>query len=292
MTKSMTGFGRCELVKGQQKITVELKAVNHRYFDLSVKMPRKLNCFEQKLRNLLKEYIGRGKVDFYVSYENYEEKSAGLHYNEALAGEYLSYLHQMAAAFSIKDDISAAQLSRYPEVFTMEELGIDESTLWELLEEATRTACEYFVASRIAEGENLTRDLLEKLRGMEAAVAQIEERSPQILAEYQAKLSAKVEELLGDTKIEESRLATEVAIMADRLCTDEEIVRLKSHIKATRAALIDGENVGRKLDFLAQEMNREANTILSKANDLTVSNLAIGLKTEIEKIREQIQNIE
>ena len=183
-------------------------------------------------------------------------------------------------------------LSRYPEVLTMEEQSVDEKELWAILEKALRIACEQFVDSRIAEGENLKKDLHEKLNTMLSYVDFIEERSPQILSEYRSRLEAKIQELLADTQIEESRIATEVTIYADKICVDEETVRLRSHIKGTMDALEEGGSIGRKLDFIAQEMNREANTILSKANDLAISDTGINLKTDIEKVREQIQNIE
>ena len=292
MIKSMTGFGRCELAGEERKFTVEMKAVNHRYLDVNIKMPKKLNFFENAIRNLLKQYIQRGKVDVFITYEDYTEHKAILCYNEELAGEYVKDIHKMAETFGLEYDLTASKLSRYPEIFTMEEQTIDETQLWELLSRALGTACEQFVSSRVAEGERLRDDLIGKLDTMLLSVAEIESRSPQILTEYRNKLRAKVEELLTDTQLDEGRLAAEVLIYADKICTDEETVRLKSHIASTREELNKGGSIGRKLDFIAQEMNREANTILSKANDLTVSNIAIDLKTEIEKIREQIQNIE
>ena len=292
MIKSMTGFGRCELADEEHKLTVEMKAVNHRYLDVNIKMPKKLNFFESAIRNLLKSYIQRGKVDVFITYEDYTENKLTLRYNEELAAEYVNYIGQMASHFQLENDLTASRLARYPEVLVMEEQTVDENQLWELLERALTGACEQFVASRITEGEHLKRDLLEKLDGMLLRVSDIEERAPQILADYRSRLRAKVEELLSDTRMDEARLATEVTIFADKICTDEEVVRLRSHILSTKEALNQGGGIGRKLDFIAQEMNREANTILSKANDLSVSNIAIELKTDIEKVREQIQNIE
>ena len=201
-------------------------------------------------------------------------------------------LQKMADTFGICNDITAAELGRFQDVFTMEEVDSDEKELWGLLEQVLRKACEQFVETRKTEGENLRTDLLQKLDQMFEKVGMVEERSPQILQEYRQKLEDKMKELLSDTQIEESRIASEVIIYADKICTDEETVRLKSHIRHMKEVLADGEGIGRKLDFIAQEMNREANTILSKANDLETSNLAIDLKTEIEKVREQIQNIE
>lgn len=288
----MTGFGRCEITEGTKKMTVEMKSVNHRYFDLNVKMPKKLNFFESAIRNLLKEYIQRGKVDVFITYEDSAENNFSLKYNRELAGEYLKYLKEMSQEFGLEDDIRVSTLSRYPEVLSMEEQQADEDELWSLLEKALRGACAQFVRAREKEGENLKKDLLEKLDAMLESVAYIAVRSPQIIGEYRQKLEEKVKELLADVHLEESRIATEVTIFADKICVDEEIVRLRSHVEQTKQTLESGGAVGRKLDFIAQEMNREANTILSKANDLQVSNRAIDLKTEIEKVREQIQNIE
>ena len=292
MIKSMTGFGRCEVQEAERKITVEMKSVNHRYLDVSIKMPKKLNFFEAAIRSELKKYIQRGKVDIFISYEDFTESNVCVKYNRELAAEYLGYLNRMAEDFSLENDVKVYGLSRYPEVFTMEEQSIDEKKLWELLDRALEGAAKGFVETRIKEGEHLRDDLLEKLDGMLAHVDFIAERSPQIVAEYRQKLEDKVKELLADASIDENRLLLEVTIFADRVCVDEELVRLKSHIETTKETLKAGGGIGRKLDFIAQEMNRESNTILSKSNDLEISNHAIELKTEIEKVREQIQNIE
>ena len=292
MIKSMTGFGHCEVTENQRKITVEMKSVNHRYLDLNIKMPKKLNFFEAAIRNFMKDYAQRGKVDVYVSYEDMSEDTMLVKYNSAIAAEYLKQLNAMAEEFHLENDIRVGSLSRYPEVLTMEEQSMDEEELWSLLEKTLRGACEQFVETRLREGQNLYHDLMDKLAHLEENVAKVEERSPEILSEYRQKLYDKVTELLGDKQIDEGRIATELVIFADKICTDEETVRLKSHIQSTRKTLNESESIGRKLDFIAQEMNREANTILSKANDLTISNIAIDLKTEIEKVREQIQNIE
>lgn len=292
MIKSMTGFGRCEIQETQRKITVEMKSVNHRYLDVNIKMPKKLNFFEAAIRNELKSYIQRGKVDVFITYEDYTESNVCVKYNKELAAEYIEYLKQMAEDFSLDNDVRVSALSRYPEVLSMEEQTIDEEQLWQLLERAIKGAAQGFVETRIREGEHLKDDLIAKLDGMLVHVDFITERSPQIIAEYRQKLTEKVRDLLEDTKIDESRLLTEVTIFADRVCVDEELVRLRSHIEATRQTLIQGGSIGRKLDFIAQEMNREANTILSKTSDLEISNRGIELKTEIEKVREQIQNIE
>lgn len=292
MLKSMTGFGRCELETKEYKLSVEMKAVNHRYLDLSIKMPKRLNYFEAAIRTLLKQYIQRGKVDLFISYEDYIENRMALKYNGALAEEYAGYFRRMAEQFGISNDMTVMSLARCPEVFSMEQQPEDEEQLWQILEKGIREAADRFVETRNREGEALKTDLLGKLQFMESLVEKIETRSPSILEDYRSRLEAKVRELLGEKAVDESRILTEVAVFADKICTDEETVRLRSHIEATRKELLTGGSVGRKLDFIAQEMNREANTILSKANDLEVSDTAIALKTEIEKVREQIQNIE
>jgi uncharacterized protein (TIGR00255 family) len=288
----MTGFGRCEVSEGSRKITVEMKSVNHRYLDVSMKMPKKLNFFDSAIRAILKEYIQRGKVDIYITYEDLSESTVALTYNQKVAASYMEYFRQMEEQFGIRNDVSVSTLARCPEVLVMEEQQEDEEEIWHILEKAVRGACEKFVETRIREGEALKNDLIAKLDEMLKLVDYIEERSPQIISEYRKKLENKVQELLTDAQVDESRIATEVTIFADKICVDEEIVRLRSHVEATKAALLAGGSIGRKLDFIAQEMNREANTTLSKANDLEISNRAIDLKTEIEKVREQIQNIE
>lgn len=292
MIKSMTGFGRCEVTEGERKISVEMKSVNHRYLETGLKMPKKLNIFEARMRDVLKKYIQRGKVDIFITYEDFTENKVSLAYNADLASEYMNIFEKMSEQFSMPNDITISSLSRYPEVITMEEQAADEEEIWHFIQKALEGACQRFLETRITEGEHLRKDLLEKLTNMEQMVDFIEERSPQIIGEYRAKLTGKVHELLADTTIDEGRIATEVIIYADKICVDEETVRLKSHIDHARKCLCEDGGIGRKMDFIAQEMNREANTILSKANDLEISNKAIDLKTEIEKVREQIQNIE
>lgn len=292
MIKSMTGFGRCEVSDEQRKFTVEMKSVNHRYFDTNIRMPKKFNFFETAIRNIMKKDIQRGKIDVFISYEDLSENQISLKYNEALAAEYLECFKKMGEDFGLDNDVRVSALSRYPEVLTMEEQSTDEDELWNGLKKALEGAISQFIETRNTEGENLKKDILGKLDEMIQNIAYIEERSPQIIAEYRAKLDAKIQEVLESTQLDESRIAAEVVLFADKICTDEEVVRLKSHIESMRKTLESGDGIGRKLDFIAQEMNREANTILSKANDLDISNQAIDLKTHIEKIREQIQNIE
>ena len=276
MIKSMTGFGRAEVADASRKFTVEIKSVNHRYLDVNIKLPKTLNFFESAIRSLLKEYIERGKVDVFISYEDYTEENYSLKYNAGLAEQYMTYLKEMAEQFGIENDVRVSTLSRYPDVFVMEEQSPDEQKL----------------ESRIKEGERLRADLVEKLDGMISYVDYIEERSPQILEEYRMRLESKVQELLGDRQLDDARIAAEITIFADKICVDEETVRLRSHILSMKETLLAGGGMGRKLDFIAQEMNREANTILSKTTDLKVSDVGINLKTDIEKVREQIQNIE
>lgn len=292
MIKSMTGFGRCEKSDETRKISVEMKSVNHRYLEAGIKMPKKLNVFEARIRELLKKHIQRGKVDIFINYEDFTENKVTLKYNSDIAEEYMNILDQMSRQFDLRKDISLGQLSKYPEVITMEEQVTDEEEIWNFIREAIEGALKQFVDARIIEGEHLKNDLISKLDNMTDMVSYIEERSPQIMSDYRNKLLTKVTEILGDTKLDESRIATEVVLYADKICVDEETVRLKSHIDHAKKCLEEDGGIGRKLDFIAQEMNREANTILSKADDLDISNKAIDLKTEIEKVREQIQNIE
>lgn len=292
MIKSMTGFGRAEAADADRKFIVEIKSVNHRYLDFNIRMPKKFCFFENAIRNTLKEYMQRGKVDVYITYEDYTKSCVALRYNPEIAAQYLTYLTQMGEQFHLENDIRVSTLSRYPEVLTMEEVDVDEEELWTALERALREAARQFADSRSLEGEALQKDILGRLEYLDSQVELIIQRGPEILNEYRMKLINKMQELLENTQIDENRIAAEVVLFADKMCTDEETVRLRSHIKTMAAALKDGKGIGRKLDFIAQEMNREANTILSKANDLETSNIAIELKTEIEKIREQIQNIE
>lgn len=292
MIKSMTGFGRSEIVKGNRKISVEIKSVNHRYLEAGIKMPKKLNVFESRMRDLLKKYATRGKIDIFINYEDDSESQVNLKFNQNIADEYMAIFNNMSEKYNLKNDMTVGGLARFPEVITMDEVQKDEEELWHFIEEAMKAALEQFVNTRILEGENLKKDLLGKLGHMEELVAFVEKRSPEIMKEYRSKLESKVKELLGDTTIDESRIATEVIIYADKISVDEETVRLRSHIEHARKCLNEDGGIGRKMDFIAQEMNREANTTLSKANDIEISNAAIDLKTEIEKVREQIQNIE
>lgn len=290
----MTGFGRSEIITDDYRVLVEIKSVNHRYLDLSIKMPRKFNALEAKLRTLLKKYIERGKTDVFVSFDDFTEKGKRLIYNKEIAAEYVKYIREMSESFELRDDVSAVALARFPDVLMSEDMGDDEERYKDILEKAFTEAAENFVKDREREGEHLKADLLDKLGDMEGYVRDIVEFSPSVVDEYRERLYAKIREILGNSDItaDEGRVVTEVAVYADKICTDEEMVRLKTHIASMKAKLIAGGSCGRELDFLAQEMNREANTTLSKANNLKIADTAIALKTDIEKIREQVQNIE
>ena len=292
MIQSMTGFGRGEAANEKYKVTIEMKSANHRYLDLSVRLPRKLNFYEPAIRNQVKEFAKRGKIDIFVSIEQLQENAESIQYNPQIAAAYLSGISQMADEFSIDGTIQAYQLARFPDVFTKAEEDDNEEEWIPIVTQALRDACEKFAESRRIEGEKLAKDLSEKLDHISDLVDKIETRSPQIVEEYRKKITEKVEQLLGDTQIDENLLATEIVMFSDKICVDEEMVRLRTHVEHVKETLAVGENIGRKLDFLIQEMNREANTTLSKANDSEVSEYGIDLKTEIEKIREQIQNIE
>lgn len=290
--KSMTGFGRAEVSNDQYRLSVEVKSVNSRFLDLSIKMPKKFNALEANIRNTVKEYISRGKVDLFITYESFSEKGKALRLDLPLAKEYLESMRTLVNALGVEDNVKVTNLASLPDVLVLSEESEDDDALWESLKPSLTGALERFSETRVMEGENLRQDLLGKLAEMEAIVNRIDERSPEITAAYEARLRAKVSELLEGTGIDEARIVQEVTIYSDKICTDEERVRLHSHIKNMRTKLQNGGLVGRELDFVAQEMNREANTTLSKANDLIVSEDAIGLKTLIEKIREQIQNLE
>ncbi len=292
MIKSMTGFGRYETVTDEYRIAVEIKSVNHRYCDLNIKLPKKFNEIENTLRMMMKEIAEHGKVDVYVSYEDYAGKGTHVHYHPQIAKEYVKVAAQVAEEFELHNSLSAERLLGFADVISLEEESNDLESVFPIVTQTLQKAGEQFIASREREGEQLYQDIKGKLAYLLTLVAQVEERSPQMLQEHRQKLLEKVQELLGDRKIDEGILATELIVYADKVCVDEETVRLRSHIDAMSETLDMQEAIGRKLDFIAQEMNREANTILSKANDKELSGIAINLKTEIEKIREQIQNIE
>ena len=291
MISSMTGFGHFEIEENGYKITTEIKSVNHRYLDLNIKLPRKFNAYESHVRNIIKEKLGRGKVDIYITYEAAADKLQSLVYNEQIASDYISNIRSLAERFDLDCGFTAYEIARLPEVFEFTNNSEDEDELERLLTSSVQGCLEVFSDTRRSEGARLAEDLSEKLNYMAELIDRLEELSPVIIDEYQERLKAKIAELLGDEHIDESRIASEVVIYADRVCIDEEMVRLKSHVQEMKADL-DKDNIGRKLDFIAQEMNREANTILSKSTDSRVASIGIELKTLVEKVREQVQNIE
>ena len=292
MIKSMTGYGRSEIVDGEKRVSVELKSVNHKYMDVSIKMPRKLIQFEPDIRNVLKEYATRGKIDIFVVYEDNSKSAANLKFNPTLAKEYFEYYKQIGEMLGLEQDIHIYSIARSPEVLILEDEELCEDEVWPLLEKAIRQAFENFRNARAKEGEALKKDILLKLDEMSEDVAFIEQHLPEIIEEYSEKLKVRVAELFEVSQFEEGRIAAEVTLYADKVAVDEKLVRLKTHITNMKNALLDGGDKGRNLDFLAQEMNRESNTILSKSNNIDITNRGINLKTCIEKIREQVQNIE
>lgn len=292
MIRSMTGFGHGESSVNDKKIIIEIKAVNHRYLDLNIKTPRGFAKFEGTIRNYLTNRLDRGKIDVFVNYEENTDSQYEILYNKHIAKMYYDKIQEMSKDFDIDGSISASSLSRYNEVLELHEVEESSEEIEKLLLNALQIACDEFVNNRESEGARLKEDLLSKLDVLSKDVDFIEEKSPEIISEYKNKLRDKISDLLEDNSIDENRLAMEVTIFADKICVDEEIVRLKSHIDEVKSALTSNEPVGRKLDFVAQELNREANTILSKSTNVDVANTGIDMKTLIEKIREQIQNIE
>ncbi|MCX4326774.1 MAG: YicC family protein [Lachnospiraceae bacterium] len=292
MVKSMTGFGRYETTGSGYRASVEIKSVNHRYCDLNIKQPKKFSAFENDIRNIVKQYATRGKIDVFISYEDYSESAFDVRYNPSVAKGYMEAIKRASEEFGIETCINSSMLVKFPDVITLEEAGKDAGEGFNIIQDAVHKACVQFVQTREREGIDLYNDIKAKLADIKELTKQIEERSPQIVAEYRQKLVEKVAELTSGTKIDEGILATEIIVFADKICVDEETVRLRSHIANMEHTMSEDRPVGRKLDFIAQEMNREANTILSKANDAMLSGLAVDLKTGIEKIREQIQNIE
>lgn len=292
MVRSMTGYGTYEAGNEHIKLTAEIKSVNHRYCDISIRLPKNLNAFENNIRKQVKRSVSRGKIDVYITYEKIGGETSGITYNKDMANAYMELLNGIAHDFHITNDAGACELSQYPEVFTLKENAADEEELQRLLETAVAGALDEFIRAREQEGEELKADLVKKLDDLLRVTEEIEKRAPLVFEQYKERIRAKTRELLGDTKIDESVVATELVIYADKICVDEELVRIRSHMKHMRQTLDEEDGVGRKLDFIAQELNREANTTLSKANDMVISNQGILLKTEIEKIREQIQNLE
>lgn len=292
MIKSMTGFGRAEEMINGKKITAEIKAVNHRFSDYSIRMPRHLLALEDRVRKLAAEYITRGKIDIYISVENFDEADREIILNEALAKSYIDALYKLRDTFGLRDDISVGTASRYSEIFKTERVAVDEEEIWLEISGVFKKALESFTAMREREGARIYEDLNARVEYMKTLADSVEKRAPQIVSDYEARLYEKIKETLGDRNIDESRVLTEVAIFADKVAINEELIRLGSHFEEYGVILSGDEPAGRRLDFLIQEINREINTIGSKANDMEVAKTVVELKAELEKLREQIQNIE
>ena len=292
MIRSMTGYGRGQQLLHGRSITVEIRSVNHRYFEFSCRTPRGCAFLEDRLKRTLQQAISRGKVEVSLTLQTVESRSGAVAVDHALAGQYLTALRALAAEYGLTDDLTLSTVARLPDLFTVCRGEEDEEELAADVLSVLQEALDRFVAMREAEGERLRADVLSRLFTLEEHLAFVEERSPQTVAEYRARLTAKLNELLGGAVADEARILTEAAIVADRLAVDEETVRLHSHIAQLRGILDCAEPVGRKLDFLVQEMNRETNTIGSKCSDTAIAGHVVEMKSEIEKIREQIQNIE
>lgn len=292
MIKSMTGFGRAEEVLNGRDILVEIRSVNHRYYEFSSRIPRAYGYIEEKLKSLLNGRIARGKTEVSVTVSSVEGKEAVIEVNEAIASGYVDALRKANEKLGLTDDITLSQMMRLPDIFTVRKVQDDEDQVWQDVKAVTEKALDNFVRMRETEGVRMKEDLLFRLENIEKMVSDVEVRSPEVNAAYRDRLYNKIKEVLADKNVDESRLLTEAAIFADKTAVDEETVRLRSHINQFRSMLELDEPVGRKLDFLIQEFNREANTIGSKAQDAKITKTVVELKSEIEKIREQIQNIE
>ncbi|MBQ4313534.1 MAG: YicC family protein [Clostridia bacterium] len=292
MIRSMTGFGRCQDTVAGKDITVEIKAVNHRYFEFSARTSRGYGFLEDKLKNFVQSKVSRGKIDMYVSIQSVDDGTVIVEINQSLAAGYVEALHTLAQEYSLAEDVTVSTLSRYPDVLNVRRAPEDEDAVWEAVKSVAEKAVESFINMREVEGAKLRADVEQRLDTILEAVAFVESKSPETLAKYEERLRARIEELLGDAKVDEQRLLTECAIFADKIAVDEETVRLRSHIEQFRDILLLDEPVGRKLDFLVQEINRETNTIGSKSQNTDIAHTVVDVKAEIEKIREQIQNIE
>ena len=292
MVMSMTGFGRAELSVGNRDIIVEIKSVNHRYFEFSCRTSRGYNFLEDKLKKYVAERVSRGKVDMYVSVTDNDDSSVEVKLNKPLASGYINAMRAMVEEYGVKDDISVSTLSRFNDVFQITRPPADEDAVFADVKVAVDAALEHFLSMRQAEGEKLKADILSRAQTIIDIVGEIEERSPQTVQEYRDRLYAKLSEVLQSTNIDDQRILTEAAIFADKVAVDEETVRLRSHFDQMKQFLDSGVPVGRKLDFIVQEMNREANTIGSKVNDSALAHKVVDIKGELEKIREQVQNIE
>ena len=292
MIKSMTGYGRAVASVNSREFTVELRSVNNRYLDCSVKVPRSLSFAEEAVKQAVKAAVYRGKVDVFISVKSEASEDTTITLNKAVLEGYLAAMHQMTAEFAVRDDISVSTLSRLPEVFSVEKPQVDEEQLLQDLMSVVNQALTGYDAMRCTEGQALAADLRSRGNTILELVAQVEQGNAQTVADYRARLEGKLREVLASTNIDESRILTEAAIFADKVAVDEETVRLRSHLAQMNEMLTTGGAVGRKLDFLLQEMNREANTIGSKCTDVRLARIVVDIKAELEKIREQTQNIE
>ena len=292
MVKSMTGYGRHESVLHGRTLVIEVKSVNNRYLDCNVRLPRVYICAEDGVQRRVKEVISRGKVDVYVNMENNTEEAVSVTLNQPVAAGYMEALRKMAETFGLAPAVSIDLLSKFPDVFKVDKVPENLEELTADIHAVAEEALRDFDAMRCREGEKLEADLLGRLDTLEDFTHQVEQRSPQTVADYRARLTAKLQEVLADRQLDESRVLTEAAIFADKVAVDEETVRLHSHMAQLRTMLAGDVPVGRKLDFLIQEVNRESNTIGSKCNDLTVARDVVNMKAEVEKIREQVQNME
>lgn len=292
MIKSMTGYGRCEKIDENKKIVIDIKSVNHRYSDVSVKVPRAYGYTEDKIRDYVSSRVSRGKIDVFVYIEFYTNGDKLVVLDKALVKNYYSVLEEIKAECGIEDRIKLSDVSSFRDVFVTKQEDEDKEQVWQMILECLEPAMDDFISAREREGSRMAADLREHAELILKDVAVIEEIMPEAEKEYAEKLRQRMTELLGDFNIDESRLLTEVAIMADRICVSEELARLKSHFVELENILALDEPIGRKLDFLIQEINRETNTIGSKANDFGVAKTVVNIKAEIEKLREQIQNIE
>ena len=292
MLKSMTGYGRSESIIGEKKITVEIKSVNHRFTDYNIKAPRQYGFLEERMRTAISKAVARGKIDVYISIESCGEADKTVAINEELAANYIDALNSMSIRFGLKNDITASVIASFSDIFRYEQKRDDEEELWQAVSTVADAAIEDFTGMREREGGRIEADLRARIDYMRSLAVKIDERSPQIVSEYRDKLYTKINELLEGKDIDDSRVLTEVAIFADKIAVNEEVVRLASHYDEFVSIMDSGEPAGRRLDFLIQEINREVNTIGSKASDLETAKYVVTLKGEIEKLREQIQNIE
>ena len=292
MIRSMTGFGRAEATVGGKLIAVELKSVNHRYFEFNCRTSRGYAFLEEKLKSYLSTRVSRGKIDMFVSITSVEDSDVEVVVNHSLASAYSKAFSELTDTYKIENDLTASILARIPDVLTVHKVQEDENEIYDLVLPVASEAVDKFVSMREVEGKRLADDVMSRAKTILDIVSVIEARSPETVKEYEKRLYDRISELLNSTTIDQQRILTEAAIFADKVAVAEETVRLRSHFDQMELIMQSSEAVGRKLDFIAQEMNREANTILSKSNDLEISNRAIELKTEIEKVREQIQNIE